>query len=229
MALEHVRAIMNRLSSESGFAVPPVTEIAERTRDPFQVLISCILSLRTRDETTGPASERLFELARTPETMRRLDPETIAKTIYPVGFYNTKAKTIIEICRLLIERHGGRVPDAMNDLLSLPGVGRKTANIVIVYGFGKPGLPIDTHCHRIPNRIGWVTTKTPDETERVLREELPRRYWNAFNDLFVQYGQNICKPIGPRCDICVIEKYCSKRDIKPRRPSKKGGKKRASP
>lgn len=225
MGLDHVRAIMNRLSGEKGFAIPPVTEIAERTRDPFQVLISCLLSLRTRDETTGPASERLFALARTPERMKRLDPDKIAETIYPVGFYKTKALRIIEICEILDDLHGGQVPDTMDGLLSLPGVGRKTANIVIVYGFGKPGLPIDTHCHRIPNRIGWVTTKTPDETERVLREELPRRYWNAFNDLFVQYGQNICKPIGPRCDICVIEEFCMKRGVKPRAAPKKSRKK----
>jgi len=216
MALKHLRAIMNRISKGLGFEEPSLTQIARKTRDPYCVLISCILSLRTRDETTSAASRRLFALAKTPETMERMTLETLRKTIYPVGFYKTKAARIIEISRLLLKRHAGRVPDTLDALLALPGVGRKTANIVMVYGFHEPGLPIDTHCHRIPNRIGWIRTKTPDETEQVLRKVLPKRYWMIFNDLFVQFGQNVCKPIGPRCNECVIDRYCEKVGVKPR-------------
>lgn len=210
MTLKHLRAIMNRLALEMGFEEPSLTKIGRRTRDPFRVLISCILSLRTRDETTSAASKRLFDLAKNPEGMVQLPPKVIEKAIYPVGFYRTKARTIRNICKILLNEHEGRVPETIEGLLALPGVGRKTANIVQVYGFQNPGLPIDTHCHRIPNRIGWIRTKTPDETERVLRERLPRKYWMIFNDLFVQFGQNVCKPIGPRCPACVIEKYCAK-------------------
>ncbi len=214
MALKHLHAIMNRVSRELGFETPSLTRIARETRDPFCVLISCILSLRTRDETTDKASARLFALAQRADKMVRLSPGRIEKAIYPVGFYRTKAVRIIEICRILLDEYGGRVPDDLDTLLTLPGVGRKTANIVLVYGFNKDALPIDTHCHRIPNRIGWIKTKTPEQTEQVLREKLPLRYWQAFNDLFVQFGQNICKPIGPRCDICPIAAFCRKVEVK---------------
>jgi len=214
MALKHLRAIMNRVSKELGFETPSLTRIARETRDPFRVLISCILSLRTRDETTDKASERLFALAHSADKMVRLPPSRIEKAIYPVGFYRTKAVRIIEICRILLDEFGGRVPDNLDTLLALPGVGRKTANIVLVYGFDKDALPIDTHCHRIPNRIGWVETRTPEQTEQALREKLPLRYWQAFNDLFVQFGQNVCKPIGPRCDICPIAAFCGKIGVK---------------
>lgn len=214
MALRNVRAIMSRVSRKMGYATPSVTEIANKTRDPFRVLISCILSLRTRDETTTAASKRLFAIARAPRPMSRLPVEVIEKAIYPVGFYRTKAQRIIEISRILLDEHGGRVPDEMDALLALPGVGRKTANIVLVYGFNLPALPIDIHCHRIPNRIGWIKTKTPEQTEQVLRKELPKRYWLVFNDVFVQFGQNVCKPIGPRCGTCPIEKYCDKVGVK---------------
>jgi len=220
MALKNVRAVMNRLSREFGFPTPAVTAVAEETRDPFRVLVSCLLSLRTRDETTAAASARLFARAADVRAMARLGTAVIEKAIYPVGFYKTKARRIAAICRIFLEERGGEVPGDMEGLLALPGVGRKTANIVLVHGFGRPGLPIDTHCHRIPNRIGWIRTKTPEETEQVLRRELPRRYWPVFNDLFVQYGQNVCKPIGPRCDICVIAKYCARVGVKPRRGKK---------
>ncbi|MBU0756414.1 MAG: endonuclease III [Planctomycetes bacterium] len=213
MALKHLRAIMDRITVKLGFEEPSLTEISRKTRDPFQVLISCILSLRTRDETTRAASKRLFTRCDTPQRMQRLKPGTIEKAIYPVGFYRTKALRIIEICKKLIKDHEGRVPDTLEELLALPGVGPKTANIVLVYGFRKPGLPIDTHCHRIPNRIGWVKTKTPEETEQVLRKTLPKKYWMSFNDCFVQFGQNVCKPIGPRCNECVIEKFCEKNGV----------------
>lgn len=213
--MKHVQAIMNRLARTFGYEEAVLTEIGRRTRDPFRVLISCLLSLRTRDETTAGASKRLFALARKPHSMRKLSIAMIEKAIYPVGFYHTKARNLIKVCDQLISDHGAQVPDTIDELVTLPGVGRKTANIVMVYGFQKPGLPIDTHCHRIPNRIGWVKTRTPDQTETVLREQLPAKYWMAFNDLIVQFGQKICKPIGPRCTECPIEKYCRKVGVKP--------------
>jgi len=208
MALKHLRAIMNRISKDLGFEEPSITRIARKTRDPYQVLISCILSLRTRDETTTAASKRLFNLAKTPGCMVKIKLVEIEKAIYPVGFYHTKAKRIIQISQIILDDLDCCVPDCIDELLKLPGVGRKTANIVMVYGFHKDALPIDTHCHRIPNRIGWVKTKTPDQTEMVLRKELPKRYWLLFNDFFVQFGQNVCKPVGPKCADCVINRFC---------------------
>jgi endonuclease-3 len=205
---------MNRIPGCLGLDTAVLTKIGEKTRDPFQVLISCVLSLRTRDETTAAASKRLFALAKKPRTLLRLSPVEIEKAIYPVGFYKTKAQRILEICNCLLDEHGGKVPEEMDALLALPGVGPKTANIVLVYGFKKPGLPIDTHCHRIPNRIGWIRTKAPEETEQVLRRELPEKYWMVFNDYFVRFGQNICKPIGPLCHDCGIEPYCRKVGVK---------------
>ena len=182
--------------------------LAERDRDPFRVLIACILSLRTQDTTTGPASDRLFDVAATPQTMLELPPGRIARLIYPVGFYRTKARVIRGICRDLLERFGGRVPDTIDELLTLNGVGRKTANLVVTMGFGKPGICVDTHVHRISNRWGYVKTRNPEETEMALRAKLPRRYWIGYNDLLVSFGQNICVPISPRCSTCPITHLC---------------------
>lgn len=190
------------------FKSPVVTEVATQTKEPFKVLISCVLSLRTKDEVTRKASEKLFRIADTPEKLSALSIDEIERAIYPVGFYKTKARRIKEISKILIEKYGSRVPDDFNELLKLKGVGRKTANIVMVYGFGKEGLPIDTHCHRIPNRLGWIKTKNPEETEKALRELIPKKHWFEFNDLFVKFGQNICKPVKPLCNICLINKYC---------------------
>jgi len=188
---------------------PIVTQIARR-RDPFRVLVSTLLSLRTKDATTAAASERLFALADTPDAMLKLSSARIARTIFPVGFYKTKARTIRAICRVLLEDYGGRVPDDLDELLKLKGVGRKTANLVVTLGYGKPGICVDTHVHRITNRWGYVKTKTPDETEMRLREILPRKHWIVLNDLLVTYGQNLCKPISPRCSECVIAEFCEK-------------------
>ncbi|PYN37781.1 MAG: endonuclease III [Candidatus Rokuibacteriota bacterium] len=182
--------------------------IAERSRDPFRVLIACILSLRTQDTTTGPASARLFAVADTPESMRTLSPRRIERLIYPVGFYRTKARVILGICRDLLERFGGRVPDEIDDLLTLKGVGRKTANLVVTMGYGKPGICVDTHVHRISNRLGYVRTRTPEETEMALRTKLPPRYWIGYNDLLVAFGQNVCTPISPRCSMCPVRSLC---------------------
>ncbi len=182
--------------------------LAERDRDPFRVLVACILSLRTQDTTTGPASDRLFAVAATPEAMLKLTPRRIARLIYPVGFYRTKARVILGICRDLLERFGGRVPDTIDELLTLNGVGRKTANLVVTMGYGKPGICVDTHVHRISNRLGYVKTRSPEETEMALRGKLPRRYWIGYNDLLVSFGQNICVPISPRCSLCPVTTLC---------------------
>jgi endonuclease-3 len=182
--------------------------VAEQSRDPFQVLIACILSLRTQDTTTGPAAARLFALARTPADLLRVPVRRIQRAIYPVGFYRTKAKVIHRISRELLARFEGQVPDDLEALLSLPGVGRKTANLVVTMGFGKPGICVDTHVHRISNRLGWVRTKAPDETEMALRAQLPRRYWIELNDLLVSFGQNVCTPLSPRCSACPVQTLC---------------------
>ena len=189
---------------------PIVTQIAERERDPFRILISTILSLRTKDEVTASASERLFSLAKTPEEMLGLSEDEIASTIYPVGFYRNKARTIKEICKILIEKYDGKVPDSLEELLKIRGIGRKTANLVITLGYNKPGICVDTHVHRISNRLGYVRTKTPEETEFALREKLPVEYWIEFNDLLVTLGQTICHPVSPRCSICPIKDYCDR-------------------
>ncbi len=189
------------------YQTPIVTKISEK-KDPFKVLVSCILSLRTKNETTKKASENLFKLAGTPKAMLKLNVKEIEKAIYPVGFYRTKARNIKEICKTLINYYNGKVPDNLDELLKLKGVGRKTANIVIVYAYNKLGMPIDTHCNRIPNRLGWVKTKNPEETERALRKILPKKYWRDFNNLFIIFGQNICLPVSPFCSKCPINIYC---------------------
>jgi endonuclease-3 len=187
-----------------------IPAVGHYTQTPFTVLISCVLSLRTQDKTTDAASKRLFKLAHTPKTMVKLAVKTIEKTIYPVGFYKTKAVNIYKICKLLLSQYKGRVPDEIDELLKLPGVGRKTANLVVTLGYGKPGICVDTHVHRIPNRWGYVQTKTPEQTEMVLREKLPPEYWIIINDLLVSFGQNLCKPISPLCSQCKIKRYCDR-------------------
>jgi len=187
---------------------PIVTEISKRRSDPFEILVSTVLSLRTKDEVTREASRRLLELGRTPEAILALAEEQIANLIYPVGFYKTKAKRLRQICQALLEKYGGKVPDDLDELLTLPGVGRKTANLVISLGYGQPGVCVDTHVHRISNRLGYVQTKTPEQTEMALREKLPVEYWIEYNDLLVTWGQNICRPISPFCSRCAIRPYC---------------------
>jgi endonuclease-3 len=182
--------------------------VATESRDPFRVLIACILSLRTQDTTTGPAAARLFALADRPPAMLRLTPRQIERAIYPVGFYRTKARAIRAICRDIIERFAGCVPDTIDDLLTLTGVGRKTANLVVTMGYGKPGICVDTHVHRISNRLGYVRTRTPEKTEAALRQRLPRRYWIGYNDLLVSFGQNVCTPISPHCSRCPVRALC---------------------
>ncbi len=188
----------------------PVPAIGHYTRTPFTTLISCILSLRTQDRTTTRASESLFEVTDTPEGLLELSPGRIERLIYPVSFYRVKARTLLKISKELLARFEGRVPDKLEDLLTLPGVGRKTANIVVTLAFGKPGIAVDIHVHRISNRLGYVKTRSPDETELALRGKLPPRYWIVINDLFVAFGQNLCKPTSPHCSICPVGKYCDR-------------------
>ncbi len=187
---------------------PIVGTFASGHKGPFKVLISTVLSLRTKDPVTEKASHRLFAAADTPQAMLKLTASEIEKLIYPVGFYRTKAKNILSICRILLDRFGGQAPDDIEALLELPGVGRKTANLVVTVGYGKPGICVDTHVHRISNRWGLVKTKTPDDTEQVLRRVLPKKYWVTFNDILVCYGQNLCVPVSPFCSRCKISEFC---------------------
>jgi endonuclease-3 len=189
---------------------PIVTLMAETYGSPFRVLISCILSLRTQDSTTAQASHRLFALADTPEKMVKLSAKTIEKAIFPVGFYRTKAKAIREICKILLRDYSGKVPDEIDELLKFKGVGRKTANLVVTLGYGKPGICVDTHVHRISNRWGYIKTKNPQETEFALRAKLPKQYWIEYNDLLVTFGQHLCRPISPLCSQCPVRKYCAR-------------------
>ncbi len=211
--IQHIDTIFRLLKEQM---IPYGTPIVSRKKQdipetPFVTLISCLLSLRTKDEVTAGASRRLLTKYHTPQKIVQLSQNQIETMIYPVGFYKTKAKRIKDISRILLEKHQGNVPDSMEGLLSLKGVGRKTANIVMVYGHKKHGyLPIDTHCHRIPNRLGWIRTKTPEETERALIKILPQKYWDDFNDLFVRFGQTICVPVSPFCSRCSLQKYCKK-------------------
>jgi len=206
-----INAVVKILKKELDLGeMPIVTHLAESQHDPFVILISTLLSLRTKDEVTAEATERLFALASTPEEMLKIPQAKIAKTIYPVGFYRNKAKSIHFVCRELINRFDSRVPDHLDDLLSIKGVGRKTANLVVTLAYGKDGICVDTHVHRISNRLGYVETRTPDETEFALRDKLPRRHWIIYNTLMVSFGRKTCKPISPLCSTCPIRKYCSR-------------------
>ncbi len=187
---------------------PVVTFIAQTTREPYRVLASCILSLRTQDGTTTEASKRLFSLAPDVYALARADAAEVQAAIYPVGFYKTKAPQLVAMAQRIVEDFDGRVPDDIDTLLQFKGVGRKTANLVVTAGYGKPGICVDTHVHRITNRWGYVDTKTPEHTETALRGKLPQRYWLEINDLLVSYGQTLCKPLSPMCSTCSIEKWC---------------------
>ncbi|HQO58234.1 MAG TPA: endonuclease III [Candidatus Omnitrophota bacterium] len=192
---------------------PSVTLVGKKWRDPYLVLISCLLSLRTKDETTLPASERLFNLAKTPADMARLKIEAIEDAIYPVGFYRTKARTVQRVSREILERFNGEVPRTLEDLMSFKGVGRKTANLVLIEGFHIPAMCVDTHVHRISNRLGYVKTQDPHQTEWALREKLPRLYWAEYNALLVTWGQNVCKPVSPFCSQCPVNHLCARKGV----------------
>jgi endonuclease III len=204
------QAVSILLAAVRQWRTPAVTIVSQGEGDPFKVLVSCILSLRTQDRTTAAASERLFDLASTPAAMAALPPEAIEKAIYPVGFYRVKAAQIREISRVLLDRYRSEVPDDLDELLKLKGVGRKTANLVVTLGFGKQGICVDTHVHRICNRWGYVATRTPGETEFALRAKLPAEYWLTINDLLVTFGQNQCHPVSPRCSSCPLFTLCDR-------------------
>lgn len=190
--------------------LPAVEKIAEEHQEePFDVLISTMLSAQTRDSVTAAAAERLFRAAPTPRAMAKLTPKHIEKLIYPVSFYRHKARHIRETCRILVDRYGGRVPETMEELLALPGVGRKTANLVLILSFKSlENICVDTHVHRISNRLGWVATRTPEETEQALYKATDERWWPYINLYLVTWGQNVCRPVYPRCNACVIRPYC---------------------
>lgn len=194
------------------FNLPSVTKVSEK-KDPYRVLISCILSLRTKDKTTTEASRRLFKVADAPFSMVKLNPVRLRKLIYPVGFYRNKAKVILEITRRIIGDFSGRVPDRLEDLLALKGVGRKTANLVLGLAYKIPAICVDTHVHRISNRLGWVKTRGPEETESALRLIIPGKYWIKLNTILVTFGQNICLPVSPYCSRCRVFRFCERRGV----------------
>tara|TARA_Y100000310_G_scaffold222258_2_gene223972 strand:+ start:23107 stop:23745 length:639 start_codon:yes stop_codon:yes gene_type:complete len=197
------------------FENPIATEIGEKTQDPFLVLISCILSLRTKDTTTGPASKRLFDLADNPRDMLKLSKKQIEKAIFPVGFYPTKARYIKKACKKIIKDFNGKVPKTMEELLTIPGIGRKCGGITLIYGHNLTvSIPVDTHLNKISNRLGWVKTKTPEKTEQELVKIIPKKYWHDLNNLLVSHGQNVCVPISPFCSKCIIRKYCPRVGVK---------------
>jgi endonuclease-3 len=201
--------VIRRLTAEyeKGEA-PVVTLIAVSTGDPFQVLTSCILSLRTQDGTTAKAAGRLFAFAPDAPSLARASVKKVEKAIYPVGFYRTKAPQLVTIAKRIVDEFDGRVPDEIDTLLQFKGVGRKTANLVVTAGYGKPGICVDTHVHRISNRWGYVDTPLPDKTEIALREKLPKRYWLRYNDLLVSFGQTVCNPVSPKCSSCTLADWC---------------------
>lgn len=214
MTGENIEMVFTILAEEVSLLKEPIVGRVAHTRDPFKVLVSTMLSLRTKDSTTERACTRLFEMAGDPYAMLSLPLATIEEAIYPVGFYKTKAKNIHEMCAILVERHAGFVPHTLEELLELPGVGRKTANLVIILGFDGLGICVDTHVHRITNRWGYLKTKTPEQTEMRLRQILPVRYWKDINNFLVPYGQNICTPASPWCSRCRLVTWCAREGVK---------------
>jgi probable endonuclease III (DNA-(apurinic orapyrimidinic site) lyase) len=202
---EVIKILQNAKQPQSDFV-----KLMDNFKNPYLVLVACILSLRTNDKTTYPATLRMLKLAKTPQEMMNVAEEDLAKAIYPVGFYKNKAGQIIELSKIIVEKYNGKVPDSIDELCKFRGVGRKTANLVMTLGFGEPAICVDVHVHRIFNRLGYIKTKNPEETEFVLREKLPKKYWIPINTLLVTHGQNVCKPIKPQCEVCPISKYCAK-------------------
>ena len=214
MTVDELKANWPALKKQVRFLkFPWIDQMARRKPDPFQILISCILSLRTQDRTTEAASRRLFAIAGMPEALAKIPVEKIEKAIYPVGFYRVKAKRIKEMSETIAGKYAGRVPDTVEELLGLKGVGRKTANLVVTVGYNREGICVDTHVHRITNRWGLIRTKNPTQTEFALREILPKKYWKQFNGYLVAFGQGICKPISPLCSRCRMDKVCSRAGV----------------
>ena len=215
MKPEDIHAVIAILREEyKNWQTPAVTIVAQCNGSPFKILISCIISLRTKDEVTAQASARIFAKAQTPEVMAELSADEISQLIYPAGFYRTKSDQIAQLSRRLVNEYDGIVPDDIDELLKFKGVGRKTANLVMTLGFGKPGICVDTHVHRICNRFGYVSTKNPEKTEWALRSQLPPEYWIEINDLLVAFGQNHCHPVSPRCSTCKLSDMCDRIGVK---------------
>jgi len=215
MKSDDIHAVVATLREEyKSWQTPAVTIVAQCNGSPFKVLISCIISLRTKDEVTALASARIFARAQTAEEMACLPADEISQLIYPAGFYRTKAAQISLLSQRLVEEYHGIVPDDIDELLRFKGVGRKTANLVVTLGFGKPGICVDIHVHRICNRLGYVSTKNPDDTEKALRLQLPSEYWIEINDLLVAFGQNHCHPVSPRCSSCRLSGICDRIGVK---------------
>ena len=214
MQSEHMEKILRGMINTMNSVKPPrMTALRElheaETGGPLSILIGTILSARTRDENTSAVVKKLFSRYKTARSLARAKVSDVEKIIKSTGFYHVKARRIIEVASIIDSRYHGKVPDNLDELLKLPGVGRKTANCVLVYAFEKPAIPVDTHVHRISNRLGLVETKTPEETEFALMIKIPKKYWLRINDTFVMYGQNICKPISPICGVCQIKKECN--------------------
>jgi len=207
---EMIRILKRHLKDD----VPVVTRIAQQERkDPFLILVGTLLSLRTKDELTEKVMERLVQKARTPEELLRIPIGELQKLIYPVGFYRNKSRTLLNVSRIISDDYHGRVPDSIDELLTIKGIGRKTANLVVSEAYGKPGICVDTHVHRISNRIGAVTTKNPHQTEEALRKILPKEYWIIYNTLLVTFGKRICSPISPHCSRCPIARLCARKGV----------------
>ena len=205
---KNISKVMDLLAEHFDYKERTTLNRMRKNPDPFKVLIACLLSLRAQDKNTEKASSALFAVADTPEKIMALSQKKLEKLIFSSGHYRKKARTLKHVSKVILERHNGKVPDIKEELLAIKGIGPKTANIVLAFAYGKEALPIDTHCHRIPNRLGWVKTKTPEQTEKQLEKILPKKYWPEFNALFVLFGQTICRPISPKCSQCPVRKYC---------------------
>jgi endonuclease-3 len=211
---ERINKVMQNLEKYFQYKERTTLNRMRRKPDAFKILVSCLLSLRTQDRNTEKASKALFAVADTPEKILQLSGKKLEKLIYSAGHYKKKAKTLKHVSKILIEKYNGKVPNKKEELLKIKGIGPKTANIVLAFAFGQSVLPIDTHCHRIPNRLGWLKTKTPEQTEKELEKILPKKYWPEFNAIFVVFGKTICQPISPFCSRCPIRKYCLRRGVK---------------
>lgn len=209
MDIDKIYSILELEFNSNKLVHSEFVDFMENIKDPYLVLICCILSLRTNDKTTIGATKRMLKLAKTPLEMVKINPDKLTEAIYPVGFYKNKANQIIELSKEIIEKYDGKTPDTIEELTKFKGVGRKTANLVLTKGFNKPAICVDVHVHRIFNRLKYVKTKTPDETEMVLRKKLPKKYWIQINTYLVTLGQNACKPIKPKCEICPIKELCA--------------------
>jgi len=214
MTSKDISCIMKVLEKHFYYKERTTLNRMRKKPDAFKILISCLLSLRTQDKNTERVSKNLFAVADTPKKIVKLPIKRLEKLIFSSGHYKKKARVLNHVSKVLIEKYNGKVPNDKLDLLSIKGIGPKTANIVLAFAFGKSVLPIDTHCHRIPNRLGWVRTKTPEKTEKALEKILPKKYWNEFNGIFVLFGKNICQPVSPWCSKCPIKKYCPKINVK---------------